>query len=194
MLAAAPKVADALITAHREKRTPDDAARAAYAAVWCVPESRRILAARGSSPRRSRETVLQREFALFGGEFLLTLGAKDLRAWFAAFFAVDEDVWGGFLGGWPGLPGNHHHETRIGRLLFGLALLPRLPPSVALKLAAFVADYSLNHGLGLLRSLAPVFGDGEYFRVDEHERPPVGDLVVKAEIRERVAAARHYYL
>ena len=60
---------------------------------------------RGGSPRRSRETVLQREFALFGGEFLLTLGAKDLRAWFAAFFAVDEDVWGGFLGGWPGLPG-----------------------------------------------------------------------------------------
>ena len=97
MLAAAPKVADALITAHREKRTPDAAARAAYAAVW------------------SRETVLQREFALFGGEFLLTLGAKDLRAWFAAFFAVDEDVWGGFLGGWPGLPGNHHHETRLGR-------------------------------------------------------------------------------
>ena len=135
--------------------------------------------------------MLQREFALFGGEFLLTLGAKDLRAWFAAFFAVDEDVWGGFLGGWPGLPGNHHHETRLGRLLFGLALLPRLPPSVALKLAAFVADCSFNHGLGLLRSLAPVFGDGEYFEVDEHERPPVSDLVVKAEIRERVAAARH---
>ena len=39
MLAAAPKVADALITAHREKRTPDAAARAAYAAVWCLPES-----------------------------------------------------------------------------------------------------------------------------------------------------------
>ena len=72
-------------------------------------------------------------------------------------------------------------------MLFGLALLPRLPPSVALKLAAFVADYSLNHGLGLLRSLAPVFGDGDCFEVDEHERPPVGDLVVKAEIRERVA-------
>ena len=66
-----------------------------------------------------------------------------------------------------------------------------MPPSVALKLAAFVADYSLNHGPGLLRSLAPVFGDGEYFQVDDHERPPVGDLVVKAEIRERVAAARH---
>ena len=169
MLAAAPSVVDALIESLRARpENPDAAARAAYAAVW------------------SRETVLQREFALFGGEFLLTLGAKDLRAWFAAFFAVDEDVWGGFLGGWPGLPGNHHHETRLGRLLFGLALLPRLPPSVALKLAAFVADYSLKHGLGLLRSLAPVFGDGEYFQV-EHERPPVGDLVVKAEIRERVA-------
>ena len=63
--------------------------------------------ARGGFPRRSRETVLQREFALFGGEFLLTLGAKDLRAWFAAFFAGDEDVWGGFLGGWPGRPGGN---------------------------------------------------------------------------------------
>ena len=40
----------------------------------------------------SRKTSLQREFALFGGEFLMTLDAEALRGWFGGFFALDQDA------------------------------------------------------------------------------------------------------
>jgi len=138
----------------------------------------------------SRKTSLQREFALFGGEFLMTLDAEALRGWFGGFFALDQDVWAGFLAGWPGLRGNEHHETRWKRLVFGLSLLPRLPPAVTLKLAAFIAEYSLKHGPALMRSLVPFFGDGAYFASDDAppDAPPAGDATVKAELRDRAAA------
>ena len=170
-LAAAPHLSGALGCALRQSPDPDRAARAAYAAVW------------------SRQASLQREFALFGGEFLMTLDAEALRGWFAGFFALDEEVWGGFLAGWRGLPGNHHHESRAARLLFGLSLVPKLPPPVTLKLASFILEYSLKHGGALMRSLTPFFGDGAYF--SEDAAPPgsprqVGDAAVKAEIRARV--------
>ncbi len=170
-LAAAPHLSGALGRALRQSPDPDRAARAAYAAVW------------------SRQASLQREFALFGGEFLMTLDAEALRGWFAGFFALDEEVWGGFLAGWRGLPGNHHHESRAARLLFGLSLVPKLPPPVTLKLASFILEYSLKHGGALMRSLTPFFGDGAYF--SEDAAPPgsprqVGDAAVKAEIRARV--------
>ena len=170
MLAAAPHLSKALGASLRNSPDPDRAARAAYAAVW------------------SREASLQREFALFGGEFLMTLDAEALRGWFDGFFKLDEAVWSGFLSGWRGLPGNVHHESRYARLLFGLSLLPKLPPPVTLKLASFILEYSLKHGTALMRSLTPFFGDGAYFAGDVGgDGPrPVGDAAVKAEIRARV--------
>lgn len=170
MLAAAPHLSKALGASLRNSPDPDRAARAAYAAVW------------------SREASLQREFALFGGEFLMTLDAEALRGWFDGFFKLDEAVWSGFLAGWRGLPGNVHHESRYARLLFGLSLLPKLPPPVTLKLASFILEYSLKHGTALMRSLTPFFGDGAYFAGDVGgDGPrPVGDAAVKAEIRARV--------
>ena len=121
------------------------------------------------------ERALQREFALFGGEFLMTLDAEALRGWFAGFFALDEEVWGGFLAGWRGLPGNHHHESRAARLLFGLSLVPKLPPPVTLKLASFILEYSLKHGGALMRSLTPFFGDGALLpRTRRRREPPPG--------------------
>lgn len=151
---------------------PDDKQRvvaAAYGALW------------------NRQNSLQREFALFGGEFLMTLDAEALRGWFAGFFALPQPVWAGFLAGWPGLPGNEHHESRAARLAFGVSLLPKLPPAIALKLAAFIATYSLNHGPALLRSVVPFFGDGDYFgEATEPDRPPPGDAAVKAEIRAKL--------
>ena len=118
----------------------------------------------------------------------MTLDAEALRGWFAGFFALDEEVWGGFLAGWRGLPGNHHHESRAARLLFGLSLVPKLPPPVTLKLASFILEYSLKHGGALMRSLTPFFGDGAYFSEDAAPPGPrqVGDAAVKAEIRARV--------
>ena len=147
----------------------DAAAAAAYGALW------------------NRQNSLQREFALFGGEFLMTLDAEALRGWFAGFFALPQPVWAGFLAGWPGLPGNEHHESRAARLAFGVSLLPKLPPAIALKLAAFIATYSLAHGPALLRSVVPFFGDGDYFgEATEPDRPPPGDAAVKAEIRAKL--------
>eukprot|EP00629_Pelagomonadales_sp_RCC1024_P000533 CAMPEP_0119285580 /NCGR_PEP_ID=MMETSP1329-20130426/32458_1 /TAXON_ID=114041 /ORGANISM="Genus nov. species nov., Strain RCC1024" /LENGTH=521 /DNA_ID=CAMNT_0007286291 /DNA_START=151 /DNA_END=1713 /DNA_ORIENTATION=+ len=162
-LAAAPAVAAALGSSlEAAPADADRAARAAYGALW------------------NRKTSLQREFALFGGEFLMTLDAEALRGWFAGFFALDEAVWAGFLAGWPGLPGNENHETRLARLWFGVSLLPKLPPPIAFKLAAFILTYSLEHGTGLLRSVVPFFGDGEYFTAaGSADAPPVGDAAVK---------------
>ena len=165
-LAAAAPLADALAASLADRpNDPDAAANAAYAAVW------------------GRSQSLQREFALFGGEFLMTLDAEALRGWFDGFFKLDQPVWAGFLAGWPGLPGNENHDTRLDRLKFGVSLLPKLPIQVAFKLAAFIAQYSLQNGPALLRSVTPFFGDGDYFdaRADP-DRPPPGDQAVKDEI------------
>uniref|UniRef100_A0A7S3K058 lycopene beta-cyclase n=1 Tax=Aureoumbra lagunensis TaxID=44058 RepID=A0A7S3K058_9STRA len=120
---------------------PDLTAQAAYGALW------------------PKKILHQRDFALFGAEFLLTCDAKDLRGWFDAFFKLPNSVWGGFLAGWPGLPGNHHHETRLSRLLFGLDMFRRLPPPVALKLVSYMVQFSFQEGPALLRSVTPFFGD-----------------------------------
>ena len=112
---------------------------------------------------------LQREFALFGGEFLLTLGAKRSASMSAAFALLDRALALPRRLAWASRkpPPRDAPRARL-RVDFDAAACatilrrrPRLPPSVALKLAACGRDYSLNHGLGLLRSLAPVFGDGE---------------------------------
>ncbi len=46
-----------------------------------------------------RDALLQWELYTFGLNFLCTLGAKETRAFFAAFFALDTPVWRGFLSG-----------------------------------------------------------------------------------------------
>ncbi|KAJ8613603.1 hypothetical protein CTAYLR_006140 [Chrysophaeum taylorii] len=168
-LAASGDVASALGTSLRNGETPDAAAAAAYAALW------------------GRTTKLQRDFALFGGEFLLGLDAPELRGWFNAFFALPQDVWAGFLAFWPGLPGNHHHETRLGRLGFGLKMFFNLPPQIAIKLVSFIAFFSITRGSTLLQSVVPFFGDGDdvFQPLRDPARPyrDLGDLPIKAEIR-----------
>ncbi|KAJ1459724.1 lycopene cyclase protein-domain-containing protein [Pelagophyceae sp. CCMP2097] len=166
-LAGAPACAAALAAA--SSKGPDAAAEAAYVAVW------------------NRKTVLQREFQLFGGEFLMTLDAEALRGWFGGFFQLEEATWGGFLAGWPQLPGNTFHETRAARLLFGVSLLVRLPPELALRLATFIAAYTFKFGPSLLRSVTPFFGDGMVLpsEADEDFGKAPGDAAVKAEIAQR---------
>ena len=68
-------------------------------------------------------------------------------------------------------------------------MLPKLPPPVALKLATFMLTYTLEHGTGLLRSVVPFFGDGDYFEGDggDPTAPSVADAAVLAEIRERTS-------
>lgn len=173
-LAAAPAVAAALSASlKRAPRDADGAAAAAYGALW------------------PRSAVLQREFALFGGEFLMTLDAEALRGWFDGFFRLPPPVWSGFLAGWDGLPGNEHHDTRAKRLWFGISLIPKLPPLVALKLAGFLAAYTLERGPALMRSVTPFFGDSAHFAdAAAIDRPPPGDADAKGEILAALAAAK----
>mmetsp|Transcript_93243 Transcript_93243/g.179158 ORF Transcript_93243/g.179158 Transcript_93243/m.179158 type:complete len:668 (-) Transcript_93243:9-2012(-) len=141
MLASSGDVAAAISTALRSGATPDVAAAAAYRALW------------------SPQLRYQRDFQVFGGEFLGDQKVEKLRGFFDAFFKLDMKVWGGFLAGWPGLPGNEYHDQWNKRLKFGLELFFNFPPPVALALMTYAVTFSLQYGGNLLRSfLTPLFG------------------------------------
>mmetsp|Transcript_97540 Transcript_97540/g.134155 ORF Transcript_97540/g.134155 Transcript_97540/m.134155 type:complete len:427 (-) Transcript_97540:333-1613(-) len=140
---------------------PDAAAAAAHAALW---------------PRCLR---LQRDFQVFGGEFLLRQPVDNLRGFFDAFFKLEQPVWSGFLAGWTTLPGNEKHEEWDRRLIFGLSIFMRFPPQVALSLMYYAVLFTIEYGPALLRCIfTPVF---ELGRGDEVSLLP-------AQRRERAAA------
>jgi lycopene beta-cyclase len=83
MLASAPAVATAIENElARPDFNPDRAAASAYHAVW-FPEN-----------------VRQRNFAVFGGEFLMKQNVEGLRGFFSGFFSLPLELWAGFLAGW----------------------------------------------------------------------------------------------
>jgi len=142
MMASAKEVA-AAINAEFERPEgfrPDAAAASAYNAIW------------------GPENQAQREFAVFGGEFLMELGVEELRGWFDGFFNLPEELWAGFLAGWPTLPGNTAHESWFARLLFGVQLLVKLPLPIALRLVQAILGYTLTYGVTWLRSVTPFLG------------------------------------
>ena len=69
-----------------------------------------------------------------------------LRGFFGAFFALPQDVWGGFLAGWPGLPGNDNHATYLARIKFGIGIALKFPPKArpARATAALAASVSAS--------------------------------------------------
>lgn len=146
MLASSTDVAAAISSTLRSSGTavdPDAVAAAAYRAMW--PPSLR----------------LQRDFQVYGGEFLMAQPVERLRGFFSAFFALDTIVWGGFLAGWPGLPGNEYHDSWDKRLRFALRLFLFMPNDVRFAMVSYAIAYSLEFGPGLLRSFAtPIFGEG----------------------------------
>mmetsp|Transcript_24767 Transcript_24767/g.81654 ORF Transcript_24767/g.81654 Transcript_24767/m.81654 type:complete len:357 (-) Transcript_24767:233-1303(-) len=122
---------------------PDAAAAAAHASLW--PASNR----------------LQRDFAVFGGEFLGSQPVEILRGFFGAFFALEQPVWGGFLAGWPGLPGNENHATWLARVRFGITIALKFPPKVAATFVAYLAAFTAAYGPLILKSIfTPVFEIG----------------------------------
>ena len=129
--------------------------------------------------------IRQRNFAVFGGDFLMSQDVDGLRGFFLGFFALDQELWGGFLGHYPGLPGSGRHESWAGRLAFGLRFLARLPPDVAARLAGRIVTYSLEYGGDLAQSVTPFFGEpsGYEGRMENGEE---GDVEVKEEIRGMV--------
>ncbi|KAG5177810.1 lycopene beta cyclase chloroplast precursor [Tribonema minus] len=147
MLAAAKPAADAIgrafaaAGADRANFNPDAAARRAYLAIW--PAAARV----------------QRDFHMFGGEFLMQQDVEALRGFFNAFFKVPLPYWAGFLSGYPGLPHNEMHQSWGQRFLFGVQLWLYAPVPVKVALAVDAIKTGLQ--LGLVKSVTPL-SDAEY--------------------------------
>jgi lycopene beta-cyclase len=124
----------------------------------------------------SPENMRQRNFASFGGEFLMKQDVVGLRGFFEGFFRLPLGLWGGFLAGWPGLANNENHESWLKRMWFGLTFIIKLPLPVAVDMAANIVQYSISEGTPLPQSVTPFFGEPpsyEYKRNNDR----IGDVV-----------------
>lgn len=149
----------------------DKVAASAYHALW------------------SPENIRQRNFAVFGGEFLMKQDVVGLRGFFDGFFKLPLELWGGFLAGWPGLPFNEAHGSWFARLWFGLNFIVRIPLPVALDMAASIAAYSISEGVPLPQSVTPLLGEPASYEY-ERSTDTVGDVAVKAEARKMIADSK----
>ena len=149
----------------------DKVAGAAYHAMW------------------SPSNVRQRNFASFGGEFLMKQQVQGLRGFFDGFFRLPMEMWSGFLAGWPGLPNNEKHETWFARLLFGLTFVSKLPPLVALDMISSIVTYSISEGIALPQSVTPLFGEPESYEYVERPKAQ-GDIAAKNEARKMMAESK----
>eukprot|EP00579_Thalassiosira_antarctica_P000481 CAMPEP_0201866626 /NCGR_PEP_ID=MMETSP0902-20130614/1139_1 /ASSEMBLY_ACC=CAM_ASM_000551 /TAXON_ID=420261 /ORGANISM="Thalassiosira antarctica, Strain CCMP982" /LENGTH=622 /DNA_ID=CAMNT_0048391631 /DNA_START=68 /DNA_END=1936 /DNA_ORIENTATION=+ len=147
---------------------PERAAARAYDAIW------------------SPSNIAQRNFAVFGGEFLMKQKVEGLRGFFDGFFKLPLELWGGFLAGWPGLPNNEAHETWWARLVFGLSFVSKLPVPVALDMLGSIAAYSITEGVPLPQSVSPLLGLPDGYGYKE-KAAAVGDVAAKAEARKMIA-------
>lgn len=145
----------------------DRAAAAAYHALW------------------SPDNVRQRNFAVFGGEFLMKQNVVGLRGFFDGFFRLPLPLWAGFLAGWPGLPNNDRHETWLARIVYGLNFLVRIPPTVALDMLSSIVTYSVQEGTPLLQSVTPFFGEPSSYEY-KRNNDRVGDVAAKLEARRMI--------
>jgi len=146
----------------------DRVSAAAYAAIW------------------SPSNIRQRNFAVFGGEFLMKQNVVGLRGFFDGFFRLPLELWGGFLAGWPGLPNNTNHETWFARMWYGLRFILLLPPPVALNMAASIVSYTLTEGVPLPQSVTPFLGEPESYDYKVN-KDTIGDVAAKTEAREMIA-------
>ena len=122
---------------------------------------------------------------------------KGLRGFFQAFFSLEQIVWAGFLAGWPGLPGNVHHESWDRRLIFALQMFVQLPNEVRLAMILFAIRYTIEYGPNtLLRSLTPslFFGRGPPDPNYIATRPSKfqGEFEAKEEARNMMKAFRPF--
>eukprot|EP01041_Mallomonas_annulata_P002169 gene2169-4220_t len=170
MLASSTDVAAAIGKGIRDGKDPDHISLDAYRATWDAKKR------------------LQRDFQIFGGEFLMAQNVKSLRGFFSAFFALSQPVWGGFLAGWPGLPGNENHDVWTARLSFALGLFVKMPTEVKLNIMLYAIKNSFEYGPNiLLRSVTPPFlfgsGPSDPTYVSISSESSIGDMEVKDEAR-----------
>lgn len=136
----------------------------------------------------SPSNIRQRNFATFGGEFLMKQNVVGLRGFFDGFFRLPLEQWGGFLAGWPGLAYNESHETWLRRIAFGVNFLTKLPPQVALDMTASIIQYSLGT-TQLLQSVTPFFGEPDSYEYNRNN-DRVGDVAAKAEARKMILESK----
>jgi lycopene cyclase family protein len=149
----------------------DRIAAAAYHAMW------------------SPSNIRQRNFAVFGGEFLMKQNVEGLRGFFDGFFRLPMEMWSGFLAGWPGLPNNEKHETWFARLLFGLTFVSKLPPKVALDMLFSIITYSITEGVALPQAVTPLFGEPDSYLYVERPKNQ-GDIAAKNEARQMISESK----
>eukprot|EP01038_Epipyxis_sp_PR26KG_P007227 gene7227-9858_t len=170
MMAASTDLSKIIGDGIRTNKAPDLISAEAYRAMW------------------GKKNRGQRDFQTYGGDFLMAQKVEILRGFFSAFFSIDQDVWSGFLAGWPGLPGNIHHETWDNRLKFALSMFLKMPNSTRLSMMMYAIQYTLEFGPNtLLRSLLPEFINGASAPVDpDWTAPPetIGVTSVKDEARK----------
>ncbi len=137
----------------------------------------------------SPSNIRQRNFAVFGGEYLMKQNVEGLRGFFDGFFRLPLELWAGFLAGWPGLPNNDKHDTWLGRLLFGVNFLTKLPPSVAVDMTLSIVSFSLSEGIALPQSVTPFFG--EPYSYEQGDIPKnQGDMAAKNEARKMIQESK----
>lgn len=169
--AVAKVIRDELGNAEVKGWNPDRAAARAYNAIW------------------SPSNIAQRNFAVFGGEYLMKQNVVGLRGFFGGFFKLPLSMWGGFLAGWPGLPYNTNHENWTARLIYGLTFVSKLPPSVALDMIGSIIAYSITEGVSLPQSVTPFFGLPDGYEYKEKSLV-VGDVAAKMEARKMIEDAK----
>lgn len=149
----------------------DRIAAAAYHALW------------------SPGNVRQRNFAVFGGDYLMKQDVVGLRGFFDGFFRLPMPLWGGFLAGWPGLPDNDKHETWGARLWFGLQFVARLPLPVALNMLGSIVAYMAFTDLALAQSVTPFLGEPKSYEY-RRNRDNLGDAAAKNEARKMILESK----
>lgn len=166
--AVAKVITDGLGSSNVDNLNLDQIAGAAYNAMW------------------SPENVRQRNFAVFGGEYLMKQKVEGLRGFFDGFFRLPIELWAGFLAGWPGLPNNDKHDSWSGRLMFGLSFVLRLPPKVGIDMFLSIVSYSISEGIALPQSVTPLFGKPASYDYQEIPKNQ-GDVAAKSEARKMIA-------
>lgn len=132
----------------------------------------------------TKEAIKQRNFAVFGGDFLMKQKVEGLQGFFSGFFELPFPMWAGFLAGMKNLPNNEKHETWYARLIFGVTFLTKLPPSVGLGLVSSILTYTLKDGPNLIQSVTPLFGDPDSYMDAMKFRDAEGDVKAKMEAME----------
>lgn len=128
---------------------------------------------------------MQRNFAVFGGEYLMKQNVVGLRGFFDGFFRLPLPLWAGFLAGWPNLPNNDKHETWASRLWYGVSFLIRLHPKVSLDMVANIVYYMVFENWALAQSVTPLLGEpGSFDTKPNQDR--IGDVAAKMEARHMI--------